>query len=427
LGQEKEKNMAQPERKRKSISFADLQASSNDDEIKDWLDGQEIIKLDASVKTLDLRPVGPIIPLGRHWPKSIKSGSTCPPLYCPKFNMQTQKFDLSNVCHMHDDFDDRANKILVFACIVRQWQVGKKAKQNPVGIMVLPGGMQKQLIELVGINKADLSDYEKGCDIRVTFDKDAAGPQKWSVNRTDRTKVTDEEREYDIPDLDALAPDFENPEYTETYLKGMRTKMAKWGYYVKPLNNGKSGWEAFRKVAEGEPYTKFPELTGDVTDSDVSEPHRNDVPVAAAVSRRPVADSDMPPRSRPVDTGAARAAKAAPAKVAEDVASDDEDAPAASLAGIEDDEDAPFDADDATPVVKAAPAAKPAPAAAPKAAAKAPPKSSAGPEEHEVWTQKYSIKWLASADGTDKPECIGTFAGAPKCRNCPLKSECLTA
>ena len=408
--------MAQLEtRKRKSISFADLQANTNDDEIKDWLEGHEIIKFDSSVKALDVRPVSPIIPVARHWPKSVKSGATCPPCYCPRYNMQTQKFDKSdNPCPLHDDFDDKAQKILVFACIVRQWQTGKKAKQNPVGIMVIPGGLQKELVSIVEINKGDLSDFNKGCDLRISFDKEVQGPQKWSIQRANTVPLTEEEREYDIPDLDAMAPDFDNPAYTAEYVKGMKSKMAKWGYYVKPLNNGKSGWEGFKKTPEGQPYTQFSELgAGSGGAYDDATPHRNDVAAAPVQARRAVvADDDMPvQRARPVDTGKVKAPVAR--------AMDNDDAPpAASLAG-DDDDDSPFvDDDDAPPPAK--------PAAAKKPAVKA---KSGGPEEHAAWSTKHTIQWAASdkAEGEERPECFSVFAGAPKCRNCPVKNDCLTA
>ena len=406
---------SQPEtRKRKSISFTDLQTATQDDDIKDWLEGQEMVKFEG-VKSLDIRPVGPLMAMARHWPKSIKTGTTCPPCYCPRFDMATQKFDTNKPCPLHEDFEDKAQKVLIFSCIVRQWQTGKKAKQNPVGVLVLPGSLQGDLVSIVGINKADISDYDKGCDLRVTYDKDAPGPKKWSVQRADRTPLNDDERDYDVPDLDAKAPDFGDAAFTADYVKSLKVKMAKWGYYVKPLNNGKAGWDAFKKSVDGQPYKQFPELSADGSALDV-EPRRNDVaPERNNQTRRLVAvsDDDLPvQRARPVDTGA-RAART-PAKPVEEVsASDAEDAPAGSLS-VDEEDGAPFDLDET-------PATKPA--------KKAVVANTAGPEEHAVWTKKHSIQWAASgkADGEDRPDCFSVFAGGPKCRYCPFKPDCLVA
>jgi hypothetical protein len=364
-------------------SFGNLQ-NSNEDDIPDWLDqfSDQIVKVESG-RDLTIRPVGPVLVLGQHWPKIPKSGTSTPPLWCPRFDPGEQKFVQDRPCPLHEDFEEKAQKRLLFCAIVRDWQTGRRGRDNPIGIISLPGSVTADLLKIMKINRHDITDPEKGCDIMVSYDKSAAPAQKWGVQRVEATTLTDEEQAFEVPDLEASSPDFSDPEVAAEYARLMRSKMARWSYYVKPLNNGKRGWDGYKWALDGKPYTTFSELAGDKADKQDDQPRSSRRQEARA---RPV-DDDAPVRRRPVDDDdPSPEAEPAPARQARQARDPD----------VEDAGDAP-----------------PPPARKPN-----------GPRAHADWTAQYGIKWVVQADG-QQPACYGDFAQEPKCRQCPLRKPCL--
>ncbi len=431
----------------KAHGFTGLNPNQNNEDeviLQDFLADQNVVKFEGAGKTrFTIRPVGPVLVLARHWPKSPKSGKTMPPIWCPKFDVTTQKFDDKRVCPLHDDFADKAQKVLVFAGIVREWQDGKGKKANPVGVMIVPGSLANDIIEIVhSVNKGDVADPKKGCDLLFSYDKTAAAAKKWGVQRIERTPLTEEEVQYETPDLEALSPAFDDPSFAAEYAQALRTKMVRVGYYVKDLDNGKDGWDGFKKDADGEPFTNFPALVGKQQgDDDEPRPSRRDrddrsSSSSSKSSKRPsdddgdADDDERPARKRPVDDDEdEQPAKPAAKKKPVEPEPVEEDA---------EDEDPPFETD-TKPKGKPKPQPEPepepedeaeeaeeeeAPPPPPKKAAK-PKADSGGPEAHKAWTADAGVKWITHPKQGAVPDCYGDYLGEPKCRKCPKRQECL--
>lgn len=454
----------------KTHGFVGLNPSQNNEDdaiLQDFLAEQNVVKFEGAGKTrFTIRPVGPVMVLARHWPKAPKSGKTMPPIWCPKFDLSTQKFDDKRVCPLHDDFNDKAQKVLVFAGIVREWQDGKQKKANPVGVMIVPGSLANDIIEIVvRVQKNDdIADPKKGCDLLFSYDKTAAAAKKWGVQRIERTPLTEEEIEYDVPDLEELSPAFDDTDFCSEYAQALRSKMVRIGYYVKALDNGKDGWDGFKKDPDGEPFSNFPELAGNQKGDD-TEPRRRDRDDRDSSSS---SDKQPPKRARPVDDDAdeevveAKEEKPAAKKRPVDDDDDDDDdeadeqppkpakkkpAPEPVDEDGDEDEDPPFDADE-----EEVPAKKPKAAAGKKKPApveedaedaeddeeEAPPPAKkvkddkagkkadkSGPAEHKAWTADAGVTWISHAKHGHVPDCYGGFLSEPKCKKCPKRADCL--
>lgn len=367
--------------------FGDVQ-NHQEDEVPDWLDQfrDQMVKFESGRDTV-VRPVGPVLVMAQHWPKIPKSGTNTPPLWCPRFDPAEQKFVNERPCPLHEDFEEKAQKRLIFAAVVRDWQTGRRGRDNPIGIVTLPGSLTADLLKIFKINKRDMADPKRGCDIMISYDKTAAPAQKWSAHRVDVAPLTDEEQQYELPDLESVSPDFSSDEVAAEYARLMRDKMARWSYYVKPLNNGKRGWDGYKWAKDGKPYTQFAELAGEKAAG------QDDTPKGGRQerqSRRPVDDDELPPRRKPVDDDDLPA-RTRPV--------DDEDAPPARRAQARDPDE---DQADAPPA----------------------PKKRNGPRQYAEWTEEHGVKWIVQGDG-QQPACFGEFAGEPKCKKCPLRKECL--
>lgn len=378
------------------------------DEMKDWLDGQQMINF-KEVRDRTLRPVSGFLVMARHWPVSLQSGKMCPPMWCPKLDSETQKFDASHRCHLHDDFGDRwrAQKVIIFAAIVREWQ--EENKKNPVGIIVLPGSMTQTLVKIVSINKYDVSDPAKGCDLSVTNAKEASAANRWQIQRTEKTPLTDEERQLVVPDLDKISPDFNDPAYFEEFSKSSKQKLANFFYYVTPRPEGGVGWEGYMKDVRGRPYTDFPELVDLVGDGKGSSGGSSD---DKPKRRRHEEDDDRPRKAtskaskRDDDEDDEDDAKLKRRHVTDD---DDEDAVADVVAAQtnkrhKDSEELPFEPDDKPKKMKVMPL-----------------------EGYEEWSSDHMISWKNGPDGTPVPKCLGAYASATKCKRCPVRNLCLSS
>lgn len=432
-----------------------------DDDWKDWMDGLPMISF-KEVSQYTLRPLTPMLMMARHWPKSLQSGKNCPPIWCPKFNSETQKFDLDLPCHLHDDFGDRwkAQKCIIFGALVREWQ--EEGKKNPTGLVVLPGSASIALVQIVGINKYDIADPVKGCDLSVINAKDAAPAQQWQIQRVDRTPLTEDEKKFKLPDLDKLSPDFGDAKYLKDFSAAMKRKLAAFSYYVSPKEEGGEGWEGYKKDREGQPYTDFPELVALVGDgkqggSKDAEPKRkarsnDDEPQRGGgkLTRHHdvVDDDDAPPpskkpRPKPPEDDEAEAA-ASDEGEQESESAEDTPPPAKKPAtkpkpapvDKDEEDDPPFDTDDDADAASssdddAAEEEAPPPKKNPKPAAKAAVEPLEG---SEAWSANPAgdgsvpaMVWKIGPDGTSVPKCYGVFAGAAKCKKCPVRKACMAA
>lgn len=83
---------------------------------------------------------------------------------------------------------------------------GKGSKTwTPVRVLSVPSGVAKQLQKIITMNKhkvngkvvnCELSDPKYGCDLFISFDPDAKGPNKWSVQKGDHSPLTEDEKAY---------------------------------------------------------------------------------------------------------------------------------------------------------------------------------------------------------------------------------------
>lgn len=439
-----------------STSFGDH--GKYEDDMKDWLDSQQMIKF-KDVRSYTLRPVSPMLMMARHWPKSLQSGKDCPPMWCPKFSSETQKFDQAFACHLHDDFGDRwkAQKVVIFAAIVREWQ--EEGKKNPIGILVLPSTVVETIKQIVGINKYDIADPAKGCDLSVVYAKEAQATNRWSIQRTDRTPLTEDEMQFfeatskvKVPALDRISPDFGDKKFFDEFTKATKKKLSNFSYYVTSKPDGGDGWAGYKKDVNGQPYTDFPELAEIVGDGKQGF-GKQDSP---SPRRRPEEENGkMVAKSRPADEDD----DVPPAKLHRhhDVVDADEDTPppkktAAKRAPADDVEDAEYT--EAAPVVAKKTKPKPEPVddedddAASMLAAKA--RKAAKDEDAEPpfdvdevkvkskravclpgaedWADEHDIVWRIGAQGTSVPTCFGVFEGASKCKApCPVRKGCKIA
>ena len=396
-----------------------------DDDMKDWLDELPQISF-KETRQLTIRPVTSFIMMARHWPVVLTNGKNTPPMWCPKFNSETQKFDLDYACCLHDDFGDRwkAQKTIIFAAIVREWQ--EDGKKNPVGIIVLPGSTSSTLVQIVGINKYDVSDQQKGCDLSVVYAKEAAAAQRWQIQRTDRSPLTDEEKAYRIPDLEKVSPDFGDPSFLAMYAKETKRKLSNFAYYVTPKGNDAEGWDAYKKDVNGQPYTDFPDLlalVGDGKDKDGKD--GKDAPKKKSFEDQPkkltrkhdVVDDEEedtpppkkakapPPDDEDDDVPPPVKKKAAPV---EDDEEEDAPPPKKSKPAKDDEAEAPFEPDEEKPAPKKLKVLGPLDGA-------------------EDWSETFSIQWKKNDEGDTVPKCFGVFAGAKKCKACPVKKACTAA
>lgn len=415
-----------------------------DDDWKDWMDGLPNISF-KETRQLTLRPITPMLMLARHWPRSLQSGKNCPPIWCPKFNEETQKFDLTLPCHLHDDFGDRwkAQKVIIFGAIVREWQ--EEGKKNPVGLITLPATASVTLVQIVGINKYDIADPQKGCDINVVNAKDAQPANQWQIQRTDRTPLTDDEKKYKVPDLDKLSPDFKNEKYFKEFTAAMKRKLAMFSYYVSPKPEGGDGWAGYKKDAKGQPYTDFPELAELVGDgkSNDAEPKRkkrgddDDAPRGQSSGKlkrqHDVVDDDEEEAAPPKKTKPKPPPDDEDDAVEEDeeaAVEEEEDTPPPKKTKPkppkDEEEEAPFEAEeDEAEEEEEAPPPKPKPKAL---------KQIEPLEGYEAWSANPAkdgsvspIVWKIGEEGTPVPKCFGVFAGAAKCKGCPVRKPCMAA
>ena len=95
-------------------------------------------------KLVLIRLHGTVTVLARHWIKTL-SGKIFPQ-WCPKFDSVSEEFLSKRVCPDHDDFDDKAQKMLVGNCIVRSLQ--DRGEDNPVRGFMLPHAVNDDIMSI---------------------------------------------------------------------------------------------------------------------------------------------------------------------------------------------------------------------------------------------------------------------------------------
>lgn len=325
-----------------------------------------------------VRVVGDITVLARHWIDTLTSKRF--PAWCPQMNSDTEEFDSNRPCPAHDDFDDKSQKVLIGNCIVRKHQ--DRNEPNPMRAFSLPAAVTQDIEAIVELIKCDPADPVDGIDLAIKYDKSAVGNKKWSVHRGDKTPLTDEEKDYELYDFDALCPDFNDPEVVAEYAKNMKESMARNKYYVVQDQAVPSGardpFKFFKGTSNGKPWTDFAVLVEYKNEKlgDKAKKHtvtETTTKPAAEIAEEP---EDEPPP--PKET-------AEPAPKPELVP--DEPAPEPAQARTE-------PAEEKTP-------------------SNAHPDSSIGTKEHP----EHGIV----------PECFEAYDGTAKCQRCPMRATCIVS
>lgn len=211
-------------------------------------------------KAVLVRFVGDVRVLARHWVETL-SGKRFP-VWCPKLHEQDEEFSKDRVCPLHDDFDDRAQKMLIGNLIVRPLQ--ERGEHNPVRGYMLPHSCYNEIVNISELIHADPTDAKKGVDLQIKYNAKAAGSGRYSIQRGDTTPLTKEELAYTYTDFDVVAPDFDDEEVRNEYVKIMMTAAARHKYYVIQEQdvpaNARDPFKYFRGDPRGKPRTQFPEL-----------------------------------------------------------------------------------------------------------------------------------------------------------------------
>jgi len=102
-----------------------------------------------------------------------------------------------------------------------RWHIKDKNSRSwtPVRVHEMPATVAAKLAALSELNTVrrngkkrayDITDLDYGMDVNIRYNPDAAGTAKWEVQRGERTKLSREEREYliwDLENLKSIAPE----------------------------------------------------------------------------------------------------------------------------------------------------------------------------------------------------------------------------
>jgi hypothetical protein len=335
-------------------------------------------------KLVMIRLVGNINVMARHWIKTL-SGKMFPQ-WCPQMNPTTEEWETSRPCPAHDDFDDRAQKMLVGNCIVRSIQ--DRGHDNPVRGLMLPHAVNEDLLAIYEmIGNVDPADPEKGVDLGIKYNSKAVGNKKWTIQRGNDTPLKKSELAYEYYDFDNIIPNFDDPKVAAEYAKRMKDSMARNKYYVVQEQHVPEGtrdpFKFFKGDINGQPWTDFQELVDFRNDAagdkatTVKKTARGD----DSVERR-VDDDEPPARIRHDDDDAP------PAKSKRRDADDDDAPPAKSKRRDADDDDAP-------------------------------------PAKSKASVHPDGLKSKQHPKHGEVPTCFEQYTGEPKCHRCPSRMSCI--
>jgi hypothetical protein len=181
-------------------------------------------------KYKQLRPVGPVSSVVKHWvPVIKKDGSkTKFPVVCGSYNPETEQFENDNCpqCraeieyskHYFSNFIDRelqenmplrGKKDVIRAANNKKKKFREPGDESwsPVRVFKIPTSCAGQLKGIVGLNKhkingkftpCELSDTEYGCDVFIKVDPDEPAPTMYDVQKADHSPLTKIERMYKL-------------------------------------------------------------------------------------------------------------------------------------------------------------------------------------------------------------------------------------
>jgi hypothetical protein len=224
-----------------------------------WEDDAQWIEFPDNKQVL-LRVVGDVRVMARHWVKTQSNKMF--PMWCPQFEEDEETFISKRPCPAHEDFEDRAQKVLIGNAIIRQLQ--ERGDENPVRAFLLSHAVMDEFNDICEMIKADPADPKHGVDLAIRYNSKAVGNKKYGVQRANNTPLTKVELAYDYYDFDTICPDFNDPVVAQQYARAMKESMARQKHYVikeqEVPSTARDPFKYFRGDVRGQPWTDFVEL-----------------------------------------------------------------------------------------------------------------------------------------------------------------------
>jgi hypothetical protein len=254
-------------------------------------------------KMVLVRLVGDVEVLARHWIKTL-SGKMFP-AWCPRLNSE-EEFDHTRPCPAHGDFEDKAQKMIICNAIIRNVQ--ERGDPDPIKGIMLPHAVNDDLVSIAELIKGNPADTKEGVDLAIKYSSKAVGNKKWSIQRGDKTPLSEQELKYRTYQFTKIVPQFDDPEVAAQYAKNMKEAMARHKYYVvqdaQVPRNARDPFKYFRGDARGRPWTEFSELVDhrNAEKGDDAQTHRvrRDAPARQPRNDNMYQDDEAPPARRAV-------------------------------------------------------------------------------------------------------------------------------
>lgn len=267
-------------------------------------------------KQIMIRVFGDVTVMARHWISTL-SGKRFP-MWCPQLDGIEEQYISSRPCPLHDDFDERSQKVMIGNCIVRELQ--ERGDPNPVRAFMLPHAVNDDLQDICEVINADPGDVQDGVDLAVRYNSQAVGNKKWGIQRGNNTPLTKTEQRYRHYNFDAICPDYSDDEVAQHQAKTMRVALARNKYYVvqeqQVPRNARDPYKYFKGDVRGKPFTDFADLVAARNEREGQEKYHvttvQAVPTASTNDSTQVAATRVVPPTSSVDDTAGRAETSAP-------------------------------------------------------------------------------------------------------------------
>jgi hypothetical protein len=189
------------------------------------------------------RPIGPVWSFAEHWfdIKKDDGMKISIPKTCLNYNPLTQDFEengcpycqinqarqvyLNNVIDREEQENEprkaakpteEERKLVKFAGEKYRFKQKGSKTWTPVKVLRLPAGLAAQMQNLASLNRVKIKGEQKifeithpkyGLDINIKYDAKVKGPNKYDLQKDDRTALKEEELEYLIWRLDVIEPE----------------------------------------------------------------------------------------------------------------------------------------------------------------------------------------------------------------------------
>jgi hypothetical protein len=151
-------------------------------------------------KFKQFRAIGGLWPVAQHWIET-KSGKMFP-MWCPKFNSDSETFEDDRYCPAHDDANLKATKKALGNFIDRELQTA--GDTNPIVVLTLTSTQMQEIASIMDLVGCDPADPQEGIDLYLLYDGKASGTDKYKVQRGDKVSLTEEELDFELYPLDEI-------------------------------------------------------------------------------------------------------------------------------------------------------------------------------------------------------------------------------